>query len=356
VRPPHVAEENNVRDMAKIPVTIVTGFLGSGKTTLIRHVLEHTSGRRLALIINEFGDVGVDGAILKACGVDCCPEENIVELANGCLCCTVADDFVPAIEALLARSPRPDHIVIETSGLALPKPLIKAFDWPDIRTRLTVDGVVAVVDGAAVAAGRFADDPARLARQREADTAVDHDNPLEEVYQDQLLCADLVVLNKADLLSDAAMRQVGDDIRRAIPRAVKLVATREGRIDPAVLLGLQAAAEDDLAHRSSHHDTEDGHDHDDFESFVVELPATDDPAGLIARLAAAAEAHAVLRMKGFVAVAGKPMRLLIQGVGGRFRRDFDRPWAPGEPRRGQLVVIGEKGIDRAAITASLLGC
>ena len=171
-----------------------------------------------------------------------------------------------------------------------------------------------------------------------------------------MLCADLVVLNKADLLSDAAMRQVGDDIRRAIPRAVKLVATREGRIDPAVLLGLQAAAEDDLAHRSSHHDTEDGHDHDDFESFVVELPATDDPAGLIARLAAAAEAHAVLRMKGFVAVAGKPMRLLIQGVGGRFRRDFDRPWAPGEPRRGQLVVIGEKGIDRAAITASLLGC
>ncbi len=160
--------------MAKIPVTIVTGFLGAGKTTLIRHVLEHASGRRLALIINEFGDVGVDGAILKSCGIDTCPEENIIELANGCLCCTVADDFIPAMEALLARSPPPEHIIIETSGLALPKPLVKAFDWPGIRTRLTVDGVIAVVDGAAVADGRFADDPAKLAAQRAADSAIDH--------------------------------------------------------------------------------------------------------------------------------------------------------------------------------------
>ena len=341
--------------MAKIPVTIVTGFLGSGKTTLIRHVLEHAQGRRLALIINEFGDVGVDGAILKSCGIDTCPEENIVELANGCLCCTVADDFVPAIEALLARSPRPEHIIIETSGLALPKPLVKAFGWPDIRTRLTVDGVIAVVDGAAVADGRFADDPARLASQRAADSAIDHDNPLEEVYEDQLLCADLVVLNKADLMSPDGLRRVTAEIRQTIPRAVKVVETREGRIDPAILLGLAAAAEDDLAHRPSHHDTEDGHDHDDFESFVVEVPPAHDPAGLIARLAEIAERHSVLRMKGFIEVAGKPMRLLIQGVGGRFRHQFDRPWAPGEARRGQLVVIGEKGFDRAAIAALVQG-
>ena len=211
--------------------------------------------------------------ILKSCGIDTCPEENIVELANGCLCCTVADDFVPAIEALLARSPRPDHIIIETSGLALPKPLVKAFDWPDIRTRLTVDGVIAVVDGAAVADGRFADDPARLAAQRAADSAIDHENPLEEVYEDQLLCADLVVLNKADLLSADAISRVTADIRAAIPRAVKIVETREGRLDPAILLGLAAAVEDDLAQRPSHHDAEEGHDHDDFDSFVVDLPA-----------------------------------------------------------------------------------
>ena len=341
--------------LAKVPVTIVTGFLGAGKTTLIRHVLEHSRGRRLALIINEFGEVGVDGELLRNCGVESCPEQNIVELANGCLCCTVADDFVPAIEALLGRSPPPDHIIIETSGLALPKPLVKAFDWPAIRTRLTVDGVIAVVDGAAVADGRFADDPAKLAAQREADGAIDHENPLEEVYEDQLLCADLVVLNKADLMTAATIQRVITEIKATIPRAVKIVETREGRIDPAVLLGLHAAAEDDLAQRPSHHDLEDGHDHDDFESFVVDLQPTSDPSGLVARLSAVAESYAVLRMKGFVEVAGKPMRLLVQGVGQRFRHQFDRPWTQGEDRRSCLVVIGEKGLDRTAITASLQG-
>nr|WP_294512150.1 cobalamin biosynthesis protein CobW [uncultured Rhodopila sp.] len=338
--------------MTKIPVTIVTGFLGSGKTTLIRHVLEHAHGRRLALIINEFGDVGVDGTILRSCSIDTCPDENIVELANGCLCCTVADDFIPAIEALLARTPQPEHIIIETSGLALPKPLVKAFDWPEIRTRLTVDGVIAVVDGAAVADGRFADDPAKLAAQRAADGSIDHENPLEEVYEDQLLCADMVVLNKADLLTPETAQRVMAEIRAAVPRAVKIVETREGRVDPAVLLGLSAAVEDDLAQRPSHHDSEEGHDHDDFESFVVDIPATSDPAALVSRLAAVAEQYDVLRMKGFVEVSGKPMRLLVQGVGQRFRHQFDRPWA-AEDRRSRLVVIGEKGIDRTAIAASL---
>jgi cobalamin biosynthesis protein CobW len=341
------------QSMGKIPVTIVTGFLGAGKTTLIRHVLENAQGRRLALIINEFGDVGVDGTILKSCGITTCPEENIVELANGCLCCTVADDFIPAIEALLARSPQPDHIIIETSGLALPKPLVKAFDWPEIRTRLTVDGVIAVVDGAAVAEGRFVDDPAKLAAQRAADGAVDHENPLEEVYEDQLLCADLVVLNKTDLLTAEAAQRVTADIRAAIPRSVKIVETREGRIDPSVLLGLAAAVEDDLAQRPSHHDAEEGHDHDDFESFVLNIPATSDPANLLTRLAAVSETFGVLRIKGFVEVSGKPMRLLVQGVGQRFRQQFDRPWAPGVVRHSRLVVIGEKGIDRDAIAASL---
>jgi cobalamin biosynthesis protein CobW len=345
------------RDMLKvtqkIPVTIVTGFLGAGKTTLIRHVLENAGGRRLGLVINEFGDVGVDGEILRACGVESCPEENIVELANGCLCCTVADDFVPAIEGLLNHPNRPEHIIVETSGLALPKPLVKAFDWPEIRTRLTVDGVIAVVDGAAVAEGRFADDPEKLAAQRAADESVDHDNPLEEVYEDQLLCADLIILNKADLLDGEATGRVAAEIAAAVPRAVKVVETREGRVDPQVLLGIGAAAEDDLAARPSHHDDEDGHDHDDFDSFVVELAPVADPAALVERLAAIAGRHGVLRMKGFLDVPGKPMRLLVQGVGNRFRQHYDRPWAAGEARRSRLVVIGEKGLDKAAIAADL---
>ena len=318
--------------LAKTPVTIVTGFLGAGKTTLIRHLLAHAGRRRLALIINEFGDVGVDGELLKGCADAACPREAIIELANGCICCTVADDFAPAVTALLARDPKPDHIVIETSGLALPKPLVKAFDWPDLRTKLTVDGVVAVVDAAAVAEGRFADDPARIAEQRAADPSLDHDNPLEEVYEDQLLCADLVVLNKADLVAPDALERLRAEIARSLPRAVKIAATREGAIDANVLLGVRAAAEDDLAARPSHHDAEGEHDHDDFDTFVVAIPPTLDADALIDRLSEATQAHDILRIKGFVEVAGKPMRMLVQGVGSRFRRDFDRPWSADEPR------------------------
>lgn len=337
----------------KVPCTIVTGFLGAGKTTLVRHVLETAKGRRLALIVNEFGDVGVDGDILRGCGIESCSEDNIVELANGCLCCTVADDFVPALEALLGRPTPPEHIVIETSGLALPKPLVKAFNWPAIRSKVTVDGVVAVVDGAAVAEGRFADDPDALKRQAQADGALDHDNPLEEVYEDQLLCADLIVLNKVDLMAPSDVEKIAADIKGVVPRAVKILKVRQGEVDAAILLGLAAGAEADLGARPSHHDAEGAHDHDDFESFVINLSVIAEPEALIARLKAAAEAHDILRIKGFVAVDGKPMRLLVQGVGTRFTHHFDRAWALDEERGGRLVVIGRKGLDRAVVGRAL---
>ncbi len=337
---------------AKIPATVVTGFLGAGKTTLIRHLLETTQDRRLALVINEFGDVGVDGEILRACGVDNCPDENIVELANGCLCCTVAEDFAPAIERLLAHERRPEHIIIETSGLALPKPLVKAFDWPAIRSRLTVDGVIAVVDGAAVAEGRFANDLAAIAQERAEDASIEHDNPLEEVFEDQLACADLVVLNKTDLLSDAQEAEVLTILRANVSRA-KILRAQQGVVDARVLLGLAAAAEDDLINRPSHHDAEADHDHDDFDSFVFEIAGAADACALVAKLAEVAAAEEILRIKGFVEVVGKPMRLLVQGVGSRFQQQFDRPWRPGEERASRLVVIGQKGLDRARIAARL---
>lgn len=339
----------------KVPVTIITGFLGAGKTTLIRHTLENANGRRLALIINEFGDLGIDGAILKSCGIESCSEENIVELTNGCLCCTVADDFVPTLDALLSRENRPDHIIIETSGLALPKPLVKAFGWPDIRARATVDGVVAVVDGPAVAAGRFASDLDALAKQRATDPSLDHDNPLEEVFEDQLLAADLVILNKTDLLSTEGLKAVEAQIEATLPRAVKLVHAQHGAIPAEVLLGLDAAAEDDLHARPSHHDNEPEHDHDDFESFVAEIPALSAPSVLADRAARVAAEHDVLRVKGYAHIEGKPMRLLVQGVGSRIETRYERPWEPGWPRRGELVVIGLKGIDRERVTKILRG-
>jgi cobalamin biosynthesis protein CobW len=340
---------------ARVPCTIVTGFLGAGKTTLIRHVLAHADGRRLAVIVNEFGDVGIDGEILKGCGDEACPQDNIVELANGCLCCTVADDFVPALDTILARTPLVEHIVIETSGLALPKPLVQAFQWPAIKSRVTVDGVVAVVDGAALAEGRFAADPETLARQRNADAALDHDNPIDEVFDDQIACADLVVLNKLDLLDAAGTDKATAVVQRALPRAVKIVPVANGKVDASALLGLGIGTENDIANRRTRHDAEMEHDHDDFESFVLPLPEISDPASLAARIATAAAQASVLRVKGFAAVTGKPMRLLVQGVGARVSHHYDRAWSAEETRQGQLVIIGMKGLDHQGIARALLG-
>ncbi|MBB4264558.1 cobalamin biosynthesis protein CobW [Roseospira visakhapatnamensis] len=342
-----------------IPTTVVTGFLGAGKTTLIRHLMETAGGRRIALIINEFGDVGMDRDILSACGVAGCGEDDIVELANGCLCCTVADEFLPTMEALLDRDPPPDHIVIETSGLALPKPLVRAFTWPEVRSRVTVDGVLAVIDAPAVRAGLFADDPEAVRALRAADAALDHDNPLEEVFTDQLLCADLVIVNKTDLLDDAERATVEDQVRAAARPGVAVVGASHGRIDPAIMLGLGMAAESDLESRPSHHDSASDHDHDDFNSIVAAMPpvpaslAGAGPQAVADALAPVLAAHGALRVKGALDVPGKPMRLVVQGVGPRVQAYYDRPWRAAEGRAGRLVVIGLNGFDADAVTAGL---
>jgi cobalamin biosynthesis protein CobW len=343
-------------DLVKIPVTVITGFLGAGKTTLVRHLLQNPQGKRLAVVVNEFGDVGVDGEILKSCALPDCPEENIVELANGCICCTVADDFIPTIEALMALTPRPDHILIETSGLALPKPLLKAFDWPAIRSRITVDGVIAVADAEAVAAGRFAPDVERVDAQRQADDSIDHETPLSEVFEDQIACADIVLLTKPDLAGAAGLATARAVIAAEAPRPLPMVEVAEGVVDPRVILGLGAAAEDDLAARPSHHDGMEDHDHEDFDSVVIDIPEQADPAALAARVERLARELNILRVKGYAAVAGKPMRLLLQAVGARVRTQYDRPWGAQEARAGRLVVIAEHDdIDEAAIRAVLLG-
>jgi len=341
--------------VAKIPATVITGFLGAGKTSLIRRLIEDAGGRRLALIINEFGDLGVDGDVLAGCGAESCSADDIVELANGCICCTVADDFIPAITALIERPTPPDHIIIETSGLALPKPLLRAFNWPEIRTRVTVDGVVAVVDGAAVYDRRFAADPDAVARQRRADDSLDHDSPLEELYGDQLDCADLVVFNKTDLLDAAELEHAAAEVAARLRPGVKLVRARHGAIGADVLLGLTAAAEDDLDARPSHHDGSDDHEHDDFESFTIRFGPTDSPEALVARLHPVIAAHDILRIKGFVAVADRNMRLLVQGVGDRISHYYDRDWRDGEARTSRLIVIGRSGLDRDAITRAVCG-
>ena len=366
---------------AKIPATIVTGFLGAGKTTLIRHMLAQANGRRIALIINEFGDLGVDGDILKGCGNETCTDDDILELSNGCICCTVAEDFVPTLQKLLDREVKPDHIVIETSGLALPQPLVRAFNWPEISTRVTVDGVVTVVDGKAVDEGQFAHDLDAIDAQRRADDGLDHETPLSELFDDQIACADMIVVNKTDLMgADRAQALVGR-LTDSSRDGVQVISATQGKLPLDVLLGRGLAAEADLAARHElhhhhdhdddhadgdhadgdhadggadhHHDHHHEHGHDAFESFVVTRPEIADPAGFSARIVETIRQHGILRLKGFAAVEGKPMRLTLQAVGPRIDSYFDSPFPPGAQRETRLVVIGQAGMDHAAITRAL---
>src|SRR6056297_2754149 len=345
---------------SKIPATVVTGFLGAGKTTLIRHMLENAGGKRIALIINEFGDLGVDGGILKGCGIEGCADDDVMELSNGCICCTVADDFIPTMQKLLDRENAPDHIVIETSGLALPQPLVRAFNWPEISTRVTVDGVVTVVDGKAVTEGRFAHDVAAVDAQRAQDENLDHETPLSELFADQVACADMIVVNKADLLDEAEAAGLVDKLRRDSRDGVQVIKATMGALPLDVLLGQGVGAETDMdarheihhhhGHDDDHHHHE--HDHDAFESFVVTRPEIADPARFAAQVAEVIRAHDILRLKGFAAVEGKPMRLTVQAVGPRVDSYFDRPFGT-EARETRLVVIGQAGLDRGAIERAL---
>ena len=346
---------------AKIPATVVTGFLGAGKTTLIRHMLENANGKRIALIINEFGDLGVDGGILKGCGIEGCAEDDVMELSNGCICCTVAEDFIPTMQKLLERQDAPDHIVIETSGLALPQPLVRAFNWPEISTRVTVDGVVTVVDGKAVTEGRFAHDIAAVDTQRAQDENLDHETPLSELFADQVACADMIVVNKADLLGEDEVTTLVAQLRDDSRDGVQVVKSTMGALPVDVLLGQGIGAETDMDARHElhhhHHDDEEGdhhhdHDHDEFESFVVTCPEISDPATFAEQVAEVIRAHDILRLKGFAAVAGKPMRLTLQAVGPRVDSYFDRLFGT-DPRETRLVVIGQSGLDRAAIERAL---
>ncbi len=342
--------------LTKLPVTIVTGFLGSGKTTLIRHLMQYHGGKRLAVIVNEFGDVGIDGDILKSCAFPSCPQENIIELANGCICCRVADDFIPTIETLLKINPLPDHILIETSGLALPKPLLKAFDWPEIRSKITVDGVITLADSEAIANGRFVSNIFAVEAQRQENNSVDHETPLSEVFEDQIKCADIVLLTKTDLVTPYDIETARNTIIKKIKRNLPIIEVQEGIIDPRVILGLESAAEDDLAARPSHHDQEHNHDHDDFESFVISLDAVESPESVSFKMEQIAREQNILRAKGYVAVKNKPMRLLVQAVGARVRSQYDRAWKPNERRESRIVFIAEHNdIEFSAIEAVMRG-
>lgn len=330
----------------RIPATIVTGFLGAGKTTLIRNLVARAGGRRIAVIVNEFGDMGFDGSLLGDCGDGACRPDSIVELTNGCICCTVADEFLPTMETLLGRHPALDHIIVETSGLALPQPLVRAFAWPTVRHRVTVDAVVAVADAVAVSEGHLAPQLPVA-----ADPTREHDDPIEELFEDQLRCADLIVVSKSDLLGDQDLERVEAVIATEARPRTQRVRSAAGGLAPQIILGLGAETEANMAGRESHHELEgEDHDHDDFTSFVVEPAAFPSLEALRDRVGAALIVPGVLRIKGRARVAGKPASAVVQAVGPRVEAYFDPVAGPQ-----RLVVIGLRGVDPAAIAASLAG-
>ena len=361
--PPYQPKPHNQKktkmQTRKIPTTIVTGFLGSGITTLLRNLLTNAQGRRIAVIVNEFGELGIDGELLRGCGIGC--DENgvengqLFELANGCLCCTVQEEFAPVMEQLAARRDQIDYLVIETSGLALPKPLVQAFQWPALRNTFTVDAVITVVDAPAVAAGTFADDPVAVDALRRADDNLDHDSPLAELFEDQLATADLVIVHKVDGMLAAELEAVEAIVRAEAPAGVKLVRASHGQVAMDVLLGLERAVEDVINTRKTHHDEEEDHNHDAFDSVSIALEVTD-RATLLKSLAALVQRHEIYRVKGFVAVPGAAMRLVVQGVGQRFDSYFDRAWRTDEPRVTRLVCIGDHldaGVLQSELQATL---
>ncbi|HEY8337605.1 MAG TPA: cobalamin biosynthesis protein CobW [Tardiphaga sp.] len=335
--------------MSRVPVTVLTGFLGAGKTTLLRALLTQADGRRIAVIVNEFGDAGFDGGLVEECAANACAPGDIIELTNGCICCTVADDFIPTMEKLLARDVQLDAIVIETSGLALPQPLLKAFAWPAVKTRATVDGVVTVVDALALSEGRVTLDEDAVAEQRARDAGIEHDDPIEEVFEDQLACADLVVLSKSDLVAAAQLEAIEAKLKTILRPGVRIVRSR-GELAPAVLIGMNAEAENDMKARAGHHGEEEEHDHDDFDSIVVLPSASVTVDALRARVSDALGLEGVLRVKGHARISDKAAPIVVQAVGSRVELAFGRP---DVKQAEHLVVIGLKGFDGDAVRRAL---
>ena len=396
-------KSRSLTSQTRLPVTVVTGFLGAGKSTLLRQLLL-SSGLRLAVLVNEFGEVGIDAELIRSCGF--CPEEEldgrVVELANGCLCCTVQDEFLPTMQLLLERADQLDGIVVETSGLALPEPLVQAFRWPEIRTRTRVTGVVTVVDGEALAQGSVVGDPAAIEAQRLADPSLDHLSAIEDLFDDQLVAADLVLISRADCLQAEQITALQAQLTGRLRAGVSVLPMARGQVPAALLLGLDRdqgeASHSDHSHSDhsrgelghgdhahppnaehdhdvhGHHpdhdhdhavDHDDDHDHDHhghhdhshvaMQSVALRLEGPVDRQALERLLRSQIDRQTFLRLKGRAWLVGKAQPLQIQAVGPRLECWFDPKAAVADQDHSpglELVALGLQ-VDGAALEQEL---
>ncbi len=341
--------------MEKIATTIITGFLGAGKTSLIKNLLSKNRDKKIALIINEFGDLGIDKEVLSSCGLKNCLSDDIIELSNGCICCTLGDDFLPAMERILAMSPPPDHIIIETSGLALPQPLIKAFEWPSVKLNAAPPAVVVVLDCNALSNGRFVSDESAVEKQRKDDDSLDHLSPLEELFNSQLSAANVVILNKSDLIKPIELAIIKGNLKENIPSGVLLLEAKNADVPSEILFSNFPAQEKnkDEEHHEQDHDHDHDHDHDQFISFRVDLANISNSANLERALIEIIKQQDILRIKGFIFNPAKTHREVIQAVGTSINRYFDIPISQSDFKTSRLIIIGLRTMDKQQITRAL---
>ncbi len=359
----------------KIPVTIVTGFLGSGKTTLICGLLKKIPDRRLAVLINEFGEVSVDGTLLRAAGKEHGAE--IHDLPNGCICCTIKDDFLPVMKQLQRRKNEIDHVLIETSGLALPTPVMRALAWPEIRNDFQLDAVLTIVDTPQLLGGNL--ESGKPIPGADAAAAPQHAASVDFILNQQLENADVVVLNKIDDLAEDSLMKAEELVRQKAPKVRFLELAHHAELDTRLCMGLYLHDEplqegmytahehhhgpvqrmpteldrplDDQEQFDGHSHTglsahEHGeqthqhfHEHDTgWQSFVLESAALQDPERLKAAVRETTLRQPILRAKGFASIEGKRHRLVVQAVRNRVQTYFEQQ--ESEESHSTLVIIG----------------
>ncbi len=359
----------------KIPVTIVTGFLGSGKTTLICGLLKKTPDRRLAVLINEFGEVSVDGTLLRTAGQEHGAE--IHDLPNGCICCTIKDDFLPIMKQLQQRMNEIDHVVIETSGLALPTPVMRALAWPEIRNDFQLDAVLTVVDTPQLLEGNL--ESGQPIPGADAAEAPQHAASVDFILNQQLENADVVVLNKVDDLAEEALMKAEELVRQKAPNVRFLELAYHAELDTRLCLGLnlhdeplpeattihhghhhgpvqQMPMELDRpledqgqfdghahtglgAHQHGDHTHQHFHEHDPgWQSFILESEDLQDADKLKTAVREMTLQQPILRAKGFASVKGKRHRLVVQAVRNRVQTYFEPQQS--DESHSTLVVIG----------------